>query len=165
LKIVVYNSRKKEEFSMAKREVMEVLGGLQPGDVIFIGGQAYPITEVIEYKLGDFNWRNMVSRDETGKEIVFEVVEGKVRRWDQVEVLGATVDAKALEYDGENYEQDETGTARFVSHTQEGTERGRVAYSVLEADSGNRLSVEERDGEITVYFSSPDSDITAYFSK
>jgi len=133
---------------------IQVLENVRPGDTVVVLDHAHPIIEVAEYKLGDFEWRNLVSCDQsTGKEIVFEVAEGSVRRWDQVEIPGATVDAETLEYNGEEYKQDETGTARVTSSTQEGTKKGRVPYSVLEADSGNRLSVEKRDGKVTVYFS------------
>lgn len=132
--------------------LIEALGRVQVGDTIVVLDQPYLISEVVESKVGDSEWRNLVSIHHD-REIVFEVTDGIVRRWDQIEIPRATVDNKILEYGGKEYERDDSGTARFTSYTQDGTEQGKVRYSVLEADSGNRISVEEADGETTIYFS------------
>lgn len=131
------------------------LESVRLGGTVTILGQGYLIEEVDKYELGDSNWLNLVSYDQdSGMQIVFEVAEGKVKRWDEVDLPGAAVADETLEYDGEKFRRNETSTPHVTCHTEEGTEEGEVSYSVLVAASGNKLSVkEDEDGEVAVYFS------------
>lgn len=131
------------------------LEGVQPGGTVIVSGQGYIIVEVDEYKFGDFKWLNLVSHHQDSERlIVFEIAEGKVRRWDEVNLPGATVDDETLEYKREKFERDVTGIPHVSTHTEEEDEEGEISYSVLEAESENKLFIKENDdGEVTVYFS------------
>lgn len=135
-------------------EILEALQKVQPGEAITVKGKTFTVDEIVDYVLGDFSWRNLVSHVETGKEVVLEIAEGQIRRWDEVE---ADIDAPtlAVEYKDEVYYRDEAGKAHTTSQSKDGgTEEAEVPYWVYEAPSGKRLSIELRDGlKLYIYFS------------
>lgn len=146
---------------MTEQDVREKLENIRRGNELTVEGEVRDVSDVSDYTLGDFDWRN-ITTVAAREEEVLEIFPGreKVRIWLPVTTdEEVTPDMEEIVYGGETFKKNEGGIAKVVSQTDDGTEEYEVDYSVLEAPSGHKLSVElieEDEGEedeTSVYYS------------
>jgi len=141
---------------MSEQEIRDKLESIQRGDVITVRDEVCEVSDVSDYTLGDFDWRNIGTKKGESERIL-EVFPRKreVRIWLPIsQKRRLTPKMKTVSFALETFTRKEFGTAEVViSQTGEGPEKYEIDYSVLHAPSGHRLSVEDDGGDISIYYS------------
>ena len=139
----------------------------KPGTILVLPDKELEIIKMVKYKGSTFNLINLVSLAKTGREIVLETEDRKIRLW--LEISEPLLDAKTMApitdidveviiHGNRRFESWEgPSRAKTVSLTKEGTEEGKLRFTVFcpEGDekSDERVSVEDKGGRLVVYHS------------
>lgn len=147
---------------------LKKLSAVKPGTILVIsGGIEREIIRVVDYKGATSGWVDLVSLAETGREVVLEIADRKVRVWLETSEMPLNAETMApiteisvdvIVYGTSRFELDEgPSRAKITSTTKEGVEDGKWRFSVFcpEGDekSDERICVEDKGGRLVVYHS------------
>lgn len=145
---------------MTKRELFGRLREVKLGDLFWVNGTGFRVSEMVSYLDWPSRWFNWVHYQLNGLELALEREGQNVSLWQQV--IGVKrVFKKSVHYGGEVYklDEEESGVAETILRKMEnGREISKVAktpYDIFVAPSGRRLCREVWDGKECWYFSEP----------
>lgn len=148
---------------MDRKKLLET----KPGTILVLPGRELEIIKAVKYKGSTFNLTNFVSLAETGREIVLETEDRKIRIWLEISELPLDaetmapitgIDADVIILGSSRFELWEgPSRANTTSVTATGTEEGKLRFSVFclegNEDSDERICIEEKGGRLVVYHS------------
>ena len=148
---------------MDRKKLLET----KPGTILVLPGKELEIVRVSKYKGSTFSVVNFVSLAATGREIVLETEDRKVRVWLEISELLldaetmapiTDIDVDLIMHGNRVFELWEgPSRAKTVSLTKEGTEEGKLRFTVFcprnEEESDERICIEDKGGRLVVYHS------------
>ena len=148
---------------MDRKKLLET----KPGTILVLPGKELEIVRVSKYKGSTFSVVNLVALAATGREIVLETADRRIRVW--LEISEFPLDAETMvPITGIDAEVIILGSSRFelwegpsraktTSITAKGTEEGKLRFSVFcpegNEESDERICLEEKGGRLVVYHS------------
>ncbi len=148
---------------MKLKELMET----KPGAILVLPSIELEIVKSVKYKGATSGWIDLVSLAKTGREIVLEIEDRKIRPWlEEWELLLdaetmapiTDIDVEVIIYATHRFKKIEgPSDAKIVSLTKEGTEKGKLRFAVFcpedDEESEERICVEDKGSRFIVYHS------------